>query len=97
MQMSVIEEKENPFFKRKEMLVLLKHGESSTPSKAEVVKTLASSNGVDESQVVIDYISTKKGICESLAKVKILGEKPAVKQEVKKEAAANEAQAGQSA
>lgn len=92
MQITVVEEKDNPFFKRKEMIVLLKHEASSTPSKAELVKMLAGSNGVDESQVVIDYIFTKAGISESMAKVKILKEKPTVKEEPKKEEApANEA------
>ncbi len=97
MQVTVIEEKENPFFKRKELTLLLKHDASATPSKEELVKMLAASNGVDESQVVIDYIFTRKGISESLAKVKILKEKPVVKQEIKKEVAASEAQASQSA
>jgi len=94
MQITTIEEKENPFFKRKELTLLLKHDAVSTPSKAEVVKMVAASNKVDESQVVIDYIFTKSGISESLAKVKILKEKPAVKQEAKKEAAAGEAPTG---
>lgn len=97
MQITVIEEGENPFFKRKELTLLLKHDASATPSKAELIKMIAASNGVDESQVVIDYIFTKVGISESLAKVKVLKEKPVVKREAKKEVAVNEAQAGQSA
>ena len=96
MQVTVIEEKENPFFKRKELTLLLKHDAASTPTKAELVKMLASQHGVDESQIVVDYIFTKKGIAESLAKVKVLKERPPVKEEPKKEAAASEAQAGQS-
>lgn len=96
MQMVIIEEKENGFFKRKELMLLLKHDTVATPSKAELIKMLAASNNVDESQVVIEYIFTKKGISESLAKVNILKEKPAVKQEPKKEVAQVEAQASQS-
>ena len=83
MQMSVVEEKENPFLNRKELVVELKHPGKSTPSKAELIKELASAHSVDESQVKIDYIFTKKGMPESLAKVKILKEKP--KKEEKKE------------
>jgi ribosomal protein S24E len=98
MEIVVVDEKENPFFKRKEVVLVLKHDASSTPSKAELVKQLAATNGVDESQVVIDYIFTKKGISESMAKVKILKEKPPVKEEPKKqEGQASETQAGQSA
>lgn len=85
--MTIVEERENPFFKRKELIVLLKHDAESTPSKAEVVREVAAANKVDESQVVIDYIFTKKGISESLARVKILKEKPPVKEEPKKEEA----------
>lgn len=87
MQITTIEEKENPFFKRKELMLLLKHDSTSTPAKAELVKMIASQQGVDESQIIIDYIFTKKGISESLAKVKVLKEKPAVKEEPKKEEA----------
>lgn len=98
MQIIVVDEKENPFFKRKEFVLLLKHDATSTPSKAELVKELATTNKVDESQVVIDYVFTKKGISESMAKVKILKEKPPVKEEPKKqEGAASEAQANKSA
>lgn len=96
--MTVVEEKENPFFKRKEQIVLLKHEATSTPSKAEVTKQLAAANNVDESQIVIDYIFTKSGISESMTKVKILKEKPPVKEEPKKEGEKkDETQANQSA
>ncbi len=90
---SVIEEKDNPFFKRKEVTLLLKHDSVSTPSKAELVKMLATSNGVDESQIVVEYIFSKKGVCESLAKVLILNEKPPVKEEPKPAAPAEGASA----
>jgi len=73
--MEIVKEKDNQFLKRKEMWLLLKHPKASTPSKVEVVKTIASSNSVDENQVIIDYIFTKKGIPESLVKLKILKEK----------------------
>ncbi len=71
-----MEEKENQFMKRKELIVEIKHDKAATPSKAELVKMLAAQNSVEESQVVIDYIFTKVGIPESFAKVKILKEKP---------------------
>ena len=84
MDMTTVGEKENPFLKRKEINVILKHPASATPSKAELIKTLASNNSVDEAQIVIDYIFTKKGIAESLAKVKILKEKPKEVKQVEK-------------
>jgi ribosomal protein S24E len=72
------------FFKRKEEKILVKHSGSSTPAKNELIKTLAANNSVDESQIVIDHILTKKGSAESVVKIKILKEKPAVKKEVEK-------------
>ncbi len=93
MEISIIEEKENPFFKRKELIALIKHTAAATPSKSELVKNLATMNSVDESQVVIDYVFTKSGASESLAKIKILSEKP--KAQAKQEEKKDEAQAGQ--
>lgn len=94
MEIVVIDEKENQFFKRKDLILMLKHEASATPSKAELIKTLAATNSVDESQVVVDYIFSKSGTNESFAKVKILSEKPKVAE--KKEEKKIEAPASQS-
>ncbi len=75
MEMTIVEEKENQFFNRKELKVRFKHVGMRTPSKEEVVKEVASKFSVDEDQVVVDYIFSVKGIGESFAKVKILREK----------------------
>jgi len=76
MDISVLKEKENPFFNRKELSILIKHPKLPTPSKAELIKNLAEKNSVDESQIIVDYIFSKKGSTESFASVKILKEKP---------------------
>ncbi len=81
MEIVVIEEKENPFFKRKDLKVRVKHLGNPTPSKAEIIKELASKYDVDESQVVIDYIFSQRGLGESFVSCKILQEKP---KEIKK-------------
>ncbi|MEM5790940.1 MAG: hypothetical protein QXP77_02750 [Candidatus Aenigmatarchaeota archaeon] len=77
MEIEILEERTNPFFKRKELKIILKHEGSSTPSKQELKKELASKFSLSEERVKIDYIFTRKGSCESFAKVKILekGEK----------------------
>jgi len=85
MEIEILEEKENPFFERKEVKVNIKHLDAPTPSKEELKKELASKFSVDASLIQIDYIFTKKGVAESFAKVKILKKKPEVKEE-KKEA-----------
>ena len=77
MEIAIIEEKENPFFKRKDLKVRIRHLGSPTPSKADIVKELASKYDVDVSQVQIDYIFSKRGLGESFVNCKILQEKPA--------------------
>lgn len=72
MEIEILEEKINPFFKRKELKIALKHANLPTPSKQELKKELASKFSLAEEQVQIDYIFTRKGLCESFAKVKIL-------------------------
>lgn len=76
MEIVVIEEKENPFFKRKDLKIRIKHLGSPTPSKADITKGLASKYDVDESQVQIDYIFSQRGLGESFVSCKILQEKP---------------------
>ncbi|MEM5853981.1 MAG: 30S ribosomal protein S24e [Candidatus Aenigmatarchaeota archaeon] len=71
MELEVIEEKENPFLRRKELKILVKHSNSPTPSKKDLIKELASKYSIPEDKIVIDYIFTKKGLQESLVKAKI--------------------------
>lgn len=93
MEITTIEEKENLFFKRKEYLLLVKHRLAATPSKTELIKKIAEINNADENQIKIDYIFTKKGMCESIVKVKIFKEKP--KEEKKQEGEKIETQTDQ--
>lgn len=89
MEFKILEEKENPFFGRKELKVELRHTATATPKKQELIKELAVKYSVPEENVIVDYIFTQKGLAESIAKVKIYKEKPKVKEkkakEVKKE------------
>ena len=72
MEVIVVEEKENPFLNRKELLLVIKHPASATPSKGELIHQLSLTQSVDESQIKVRYIFTKKGVAESLAKVWIV-------------------------
>jgi len=74
MEILIKEEKDNIFFNRKELKLEVKHEKSATPSKQEIIKALASMFNVQEQQVLIDYILTKKGCCVSVVKAKILKE-----------------------
>jgi ribosomal protein S24E len=80
MDMKIENETINPFFKRKEVTVELSHSASATPKKSDLAKEMAAKYKVDETQVIVDYIVTGKGETKSVAKVKILDEKPPVKE-----------------
>lgn len=89
MEVAVTEEKENVFFNRKEVKLVVKHEKAATPSKEAIKKALAEKYGVDPEQVLVDYIFSKAGLPESIVKAKILKEKP--KKEEKKNEAQNSA------
>ncbi len=80
MDAQILDERENVFFGRRDVKLLISHPQAPTPSKQEITKHLAEQRNVDESQVIIDYVFSKKGICESLVKLKILNEKPKVQE-----------------
>ena len=71
MEIKILEEKENPFFERRELKLVVKHANSATPTKAEIAKELATSQKADTACVLIDYVFTKKGLQESIVKAKI--------------------------
>jgi ribosomal protein S24E len=81
MKIKIVSERDNPFFKRKDLKVDIAHVGESTPRTDDLKKELAGKYKVDESQVSVDYILTRRGIGESTARVKILNEKPAVVEE----------------
>lgn len=100
MNYSVLDEKQNDLLKRKELKLEVEHVLAATPSKAELLKELATAYSVPEENIIIDYIFTQKGIGKSVAKVKIYKEKPKLKEKkevkkVKKEETKSEAQASQ--
>jgi len=78
MEIKIVKEKDNPFFKRKDLKVEIIHTGAPTPRTDDLEKELAKMYKVDETQVSVDYILTKRGIGESTARVKILKEKPVV-------------------
>ena len=85
MEVKIIEEKDNPFLERKEVLLRIEHHSQPTPSKKELEDYLTKKYGVDATHIVIDYIFSEVGIGESKAKVKIY-KKPVREVEKKEEA-----------
>jgi ribosomal protein S24E len=84
MEFEILEEKENVFLKRREIKLNIKHPNLPTPKKEDLVKEISSKYSVPGEKIAIDYIFTKKGVPESLAKVKIYQEAPK-KVEVRKD------------
>jgi ribosomal protein S24E len=79
--MNILEDKENTFFKRRELKVEIPHEGKQTPSKQEVIKEVSEKYSVPPELVSIDYILTKKGTNVALAKIKIYKEKKEEKSE----------------
>ncbi|MFZ8830036.1 MAG: 30S ribosomal protein S24e [Candidatus Aenigmatarchaeota archaeon] len=75
MEITIQEEKYNPFLKRKELKILVKHENEATPSKELIKNFLKEKFKVDDSQIKIDYALSKIGLAESLVKAKIYDEK----------------------
>ena len=71
MELKILEEKENPFFERKEFLILVKHENEATPSRESLAEEIEKMLKIKKEQIEIDYIRTKSGMSESLAKVKV--------------------------
>ena len=97
MEIKIIEEKENPFFKRKDLKMKVRHLGIPTPSKADITKELSAKYDADISQVQIDYIFSQRGLGESFVSCKILNEKPKEAKKEEPKGGNNEAQASPAA
>lgn len=84
MNIKVIEEKENPFFERKELTLELTHEGAATPPKDRLLEEISSKYKVEKDFIVIDYIFSKKGVNKSIAKVKVYKKKPKIKKKKEK-------------
>ncbi|MGC9058842.1 MAG: hypothetical protein ACP5H3_00320 [Candidatus Aenigmatarchaeota archaeon] len=79
MEMIIEEEKYNPFLKRKDLRILVKHEKEATPSKEKIKSFFKEKFNVDDSQIEIIYIVSKIGLAESIVKARIYDEKREVK------------------
>lgn len=84
MDLNIIEEKDNKFFKRTEVLFSVKHPKMSTPSKEQLEEELGKKYKKETDFILIDYIFTKKGMNESVVKAKICEEKQIKEKKEKK-------------
>ncbi len=84
MEIDISSEKDNPFLKRKELEINIKHDGSPTPSKSEIVKSIAERYSVPETHVMLNYVLTSKGTNITIGKIKIY-QKPVVEAKPKEE------------
>lgn len=75
MQFNVIEEKQNPLLKRKELLVSVDYEGKSTPSKAELQKALSKQFNANMENLEISKVLSETGLSRGKAWVKIWEEK----------------------
>ena len=89
MKMSITSEKQNPFMKRKELMIDIEHGTEATPSKASVEDALVKQISVEKDRIEIIDIVSETGMAKSKSRILVWDEpRPKeVKEEPKKEAA----------
>ena len=75
MKFNVIEEKENPLLKRKELLLSIDYEGGSTPSKAELQKFLAEQLSANIENLEISKVLSETGLTRGKAWIKIWEEK----------------------
>ncbi|MBU5682711.1 MAG: 30S ribosomal protein S24e [Candidatus Aenigmatarchaeota archaeon] len=71
MEIKIIQEKNNPLLKRKELLLEIDHSNKATPSREELANEISKMFNVEKEKIVIDYILSIRGCSKSKAKVKI--------------------------
>lgn len=75
MKTNVIEEKENPLLKRKELLISVDYEGKSTPSKAELQKLLAQEMNANIENLEISKVLSETGLSRGKAWIKVWDEK----------------------
>jgi len=79
MKIEIIEEKDNPFLKRKDLMIMIDHAGQPTPKKEDLIRFLAEKYKVESEKVEVVYIFSETGIARSKAKARIWKEKPKIK------------------
>jgi len=71
MEIKILQEKNNPLLKRKEVLLEIDHSGRATPSREELTNELIKMFNKEKEKIVIDYILSSRGYPRAKAKVKI--------------------------
>ncbi|MEM5815272.1 MAG: hypothetical protein QXD89_02180 [Candidatus Aenigmatarchaeota archaeon] len=81
MEFKIVQEKYNPFLKRRELEIFIVHPNSPTPSKENVKSFLKEKYNADDSQIEIKCVISKAGLPQTLVKARIYVEKRGEKNE----------------
>ncbi len=91
LQFDVKNKRKNPFLKREDLDLIVKHEGQSTPKKDDLIKEIAKKfNSVPE-KVTIDFIFSETGIARSRVRAKVWEDKPPVRKVKKGEKPKEEA------
>ncbi len=85
LKIDVLDERENLFLKRKDLMLLVDHAGSATPKTNDLIVKLSEKFKVDQEKIEIVYILSQKGTAKSKIKAKFWQEKVIKKEKPKEE------------
>lgn len=71
MEIKILEEKNNPLLKRKELLIEVDHTNKPTPSREILLSELSKIFNAENNRLEIDYILSQRGYSKAKVKIKI--------------------------
>ena len=75
MELEIIEQNDNPLLNRQEIKVVIKHNESSTPRRNQVIKSISEQLKANRELVIIDHLKNSYGKTETHGYAKIYSDK----------------------
>ena len=75
MELEIIEQNDNPLLNRQEIKVVIKHSESSTPRRNQVIKNISEQLKASRELVIIDHLKNAYGKTETHGYAKIYSDK----------------------
>tara|TARA_Y100000813_G_scaffold179542_1_gene147348 strand:+ start:77 stop:472 length:396 start_codon:yes stop_codon:yes gene_type:complete len=75
MELEIIEQNDNPLLNRQEIKVVIKHDESSTPRRNQVIKNISEQLKANRELVIIDHLKNAYGKTETHGYAKIYSDR----------------------
>ena len=75
MELEITERNDNPLLNRQEIKVVIKHNESSTPRRNQVIKNISEQLKTNRELVIIDHLKNAYGKTETYGYAKIYSDK----------------------